>query len=153
MRARLFVAFSAGLLFGLGLVVSRMFDPAKVLGFLDITGNWDPSLALVMGGALPVAAFGFRLANVRPAPLLDAQFHLGAATRIDARLIVGALVFGVGWGLVGYCPGPALTALAFGRIETAIFVIAMIGGMAAHRFSASRSPLAPTMQLAAKQGE
>jgi uncharacterized membrane protein YedE/YeeE len=137
MRARLLGSFAAGLLFGLGLVVSRMFDPAKVLGFLDLAGNWDPSLALVMVGALALAAVGYRLANPRGAPFFDTRFHASAATRVDAKLVGGAAIFGIGWGLVGYCPGPAVTALAFGRVETLVFVAAMIAGMVAHRLFAS----------------
>ena len=146
MRARLFLSFAAGLVFGLGLVHSRMFDPAKVLGFLDIAGDWDPSLAFVMGGALAVAALGYYLARARETPLLGTRFHAPSAGRVDRRLVSGALLFGVGWGLVGYCPGPALTALAFGRTETVVFVLAMLAGMAVHRFlpsaPVSAAPLA-----------
>ena len=133
MRARLLVSFLAGLLFGVGLVVSRMVDPAKVLGFLDLAGRWDPSLAFVMAGAVPVAALGYHFTGQRDAPLLDTHFHTGAAMRIDARLVVGSVLFGIGWGLVGYCPGPALTALALGRAETLIFVASIVAGMVGHR--------------------
>jgi uncharacterized membrane protein YedE/YeeE len=123
------VAFICGLIFGLGLVISQMSNPAKVLNFLDFAGAWDPSLAFVMGGAVAVAAIGFGLARSWKAPLLAESFHLPRKTDIDARLLCGAALFGIGWGLVGLCPGPALTALAFGRREPLLFVAAMIVGM------------------------
>ena len=127
-------AFLAGLIFGLGLVVSQMIDPAKVLGFLDIAGNWDPSLAFVMIGAIPVAAIGFRATRARRAPVLDIEFHGPTGTRVDTGLIIGSTLFGIGWGLVGYCPGPALTSLALGRWQSFVFVAAMLAGMAGYRF-------------------
>jgi uncharacterized membrane protein YedE/YeeE len=123
------VSFVCGLIFGLGLVISQMSNPAKVLNFLDFAGTWDPSLAFVMGGAVVVAAIGFWLARSRKTPLLAQSFHLPSKTNIDARLLCGAALFGIGWGLVGFCPGPALTALAFGRREPVLFVAAMIVGM------------------------
>jgi uncharacterized membrane protein YedE/YeeE len=122
-------AFICGLIFGLGLVISQMSNPAKVLNFLDFAGAWDPSLGFVMGGAVAVAAIGFRLARGRKAPLLAESFHMPQKTEIDARLICGAALFGIGWGLVGFCPGPALTALSFGRPAPYLFVAAMIVGM------------------------
>jgi uncharacterized membrane protein YedE/YeeE len=122
-------AFVCGLIFGLGLVIGQMSNPAKVLNFLDFFGTWDPSLAFVMGGAVAVAAIGFALARRRRTPLLADAFDLPQKTRIDARLLSGAAFFGVGWGLVGFCPGPALTALSFGRGEAFLFVAAMIAGM------------------------
>lgn len=131
MLARIFVSSAAGLLFGLGLTISRMIDPAKVLGFLDLAGKWDPSLALVMGGAVAVAALGYRLAGARP--ILDVGFHGAARRSVDRSLVAGAVIFGAGWGLVGYCPGPALASLGLGRTETLIFVAAMVVGMGAHR--------------------
>jgi uncharacterized membrane protein YedE/YeeE len=131
---RSLAAFLAGLVFGLGLVVSHMIDPAKVLGFLDIAGNWDPSLAFVMIGAIPVAAIGFRATRARPAPVLDSEFHGPARTRIDPALVLGSTLFGIGWGLVGFCPGPALTSLALGRWQSIVFVAAMLAGMAGYRF-------------------
>jgi uncharacterized membrane protein YedE/YeeE len=131
---RSFAALLAGLIFGLGLVVSHMIDPAKVLGFLDIAGSWDPSLAFVMIGAIPVAAIGFRATRARRAPVLDIEFHGPGRTRVDARLVIGSALFGVGWGLVGYCPGPALTALALGRWQSFVFVAAMLAGMLGYRF-------------------
>ena len=130
---RLLLALVSGLLFGLGLVVSRMIDPAKVLGFLDIAGAWDPSLAFVMIGAIPVAAVGFVAGRRRARPVLDGSFQLPTRTQIERKLSARAALFGIGWGLVGYCPGPALASLTLGRSETLIFVAAMIVGMAAFR--------------------
>ncbi len=118
----------AGLLFGLGLAVSRMIDPAKVLGFLDVAGNWDPSLALVMGGALAITLPAYQLAKGRAAPWLDASFQLPTAVQIDGRLLIGAAAFGAGWGLVGLCPGPAIAGIGLGRWESWVFVGAMAGG-------------------------
>ena len=117
MRAVL-VAFVAGTLFGLGLTISRMIDPAKVLGFLDVTGNWDPSLALVMVGALAVMATAYRIAGARAGPLLTGAFRIPTRRDVDSRLVTGAVIFGVGWGLVGFCPGPAVSGLALGRCPT-----------------------------------
>jgi uncharacterized membrane protein YedE/YeeE len=130
---RTLLALAAGLLFGLGLAISRMIDPAKVLGFLDVAGDWDPSLAFVMAGAVAVAAVGFRLGTRRARPLLDTDFHAPTRAAVDRPLVIGAALFGIGWGLVGYCPGPALAGLMLGRIETWIFVGAMILGVAVHR--------------------
>lgn len=132
---RSFAALLAGLLFGLGLVVSQMIDPAKVLAFLDIAGSWDPSLAFVMIGAIPVAAIGFRATRRRPAPLLDTRFHGPSRTRVDRTLLTGSALFGIGWGLVGYCPGPALASLALGRWQSWVFVAAMLVGMIGYRFA------------------
>ncbi len=118
MRA-LFIAAVCGLLFGLGLTVSSMIDPRKVLGFLDIAGDWDPSLMLVMAGAIPVAALGY----------VFSRRHPPIRTGIDRPLLLGAALFGIGWGLVGYCPGPALASLTFGNPKTLLFVAAMVLGM------------------------
>ena len=131
---RALVAALAGAMFGVGLLLAGMTRPEKVLGFLDVTGHWDPSLAFVMVGAIGVHAIAYRLIRRRPSPLLETRFHWPPTGAIDRRLLGGAVVFGVGWGLVGYCPGPALAALASGRIETVIFVLAMLGGMLTHRF-------------------
>ena len=128
---RLLVALTAGLLFGLGLTVSGMINPAKVLNFLDLAGHWDPSLAFVMAAAIPMAAIGYALARRRPAPLCVPAFVRPTKTRVDARLVSGAVLFGVGWGLVGFCPGPALAALGFGNWRTLLFVAAMLVGMGA----------------------
>lgn len=128
---QLVAALAAGLLFGLGLTVSRMVDPAKVLGFLDVAGGWDPSLAFVLAGAVATAAVGFRLVlGRRTAPLFAGKFNLPPARRVDARLIAGAAIFGVGWGLVGLCPGPALAGLGLAFRPVAVFVAAMLAGMA-----------------------
>ena len=128
----LLIALASGLLFGLGLTVSAMVDPAKVLNFLDIAGNWDPSLAFVMLAAIPVTAIGFAIASRRGKPLTDTFFHGSTATAIDRRLVLGSILFGVGWGLVGYCPGPALAALSLGNPATWLFVAAMLAGMASY---------------------
>lgn len=122
-------AFGAGLLFGLGLWLSGMADPRKVLGFLDVTGQWDPSLLLVMGGAVAVtASFTLPVVLKRKAPLLGGAFELPARSAIDAPLLLGAAIFGLGWGIGGYCPGPALTALSNLTLEAFVFVAAMVAG-------------------------
>jgi uncharacterized membrane protein YedE/YeeE len=126
-------AFISGLLFGLGLVISRMVDPAKVLGFLDILGHWDPSLAFVMAGAVAVSALGYTFVRRRGFPLVAARLEIPTRRDLDPRLIAGAVLFGIGWGLVGLCPGPALVALTFGPTEIFVFVAAMIVGMALFR--------------------
>jgi uncharacterized protein len=126
---RLLVALFSGVLFGLGLVVSGMVNPAKVLGFLDVAGDWDPTLAFVMGGALLVAVPAFRVILKRPRPVLAEEFDLPAKKDLDARLLAGSALFGVGWGLAGFCPGPAVTALASGLAPVFVFVAAMVAGM------------------------
>jgi uncharacterized membrane protein YedE/YeeE len=131
------VQFVAGLIFGLGLVLSQMVNPAKVLNFLDIAGSWDPSLAFVMGGAVTVAFFGFRLARARARPVFAPTFHIPTRTDIDARVIVGPAIFGVGWGLAGLCPGPAITGLTIGGTDIVIFVACMAAGMWAARMLSS----------------
>ncbi len=118
-----------GLLFGMGLVVSGMSDPAKVLNFLDLAGTWDPSLAFVMAGGVLVAFIGYRLVFARGKPLLDSAFHLPTSTKIDGRLVAGAAIFGIGWGLGGFCPGPAITALGLGQPGTLVFLPAMVIGL------------------------
>jgi uncharacterized protein len=123
------LALAAGLVFGLGLIVSGMADPAKVIGFLDLAGAWDPSLALVMGGAIAVALPAFTLARRRERSLLGAPMQLPTTTVIDRRLVLGSLAFGVGWGLAGFCPGPALVSLGMLRWEALLFVLAMLAGM------------------------
>lgn len=127
---KLLMALLAGLLFGLGLILSGMTDPAKVLGFLDLAGNWDPSLAFVMGGALLVGSLVFPFATKRPKSILGEALRVPTATRIDRRLVLGGLTFGMGWGLAGYCPGPALASLAQGGTKPFVFFIAMLAGMA-----------------------
>lgn len=132
------VNLALGLLFGVGLIVSGMSNPAKVLNFLDLAGTFDPSLAFVMGGAVLVAFVGFRLVLVRERPLLAPRFQLPTRTDIDARLIVGPALFGIGWGLGGFCPGPAFTALSLAAPGTLAFVPAMLAGMWAARLLAER---------------
>lgn len=127
-----------GLIFGLGLVVSGMSNPAKVLNFLDLAGTWDPSLAFVMGGAVIVTFVGYRIVWQRKAPIFDTKFHVPTRTDIDKRLIVGPALFGIGWGLAGFCPGPALTAIGLGAPGTLIFVPSMLAGMWIARLLAER---------------
>lgn len=143
---RVLVAFAAGAVFGLGLTISRMIDPAKVLGFLDVAGNWDPSLALVMAGALAMMAIAYRIAGVRHVPLLAETFQIPTRRDVDSRLVGGAILFGIGWGLVGLCPGPAVSGLALGRHEIFVFVLAMLAGMAAQRYGPWRESRHSAMQ-------
>ena len=126
---RLLTAFLIGLVFGTGIAVSGMINPAKVLNFFDIAGSWDPSLAFVMGGALITTFAGYRLILRRRGPMLAPAFQLPAARRIDARLIGGAAVFGIGWGIAGFCPGGALPALGTGAWQAFVFVAALIAGI------------------------
>ena len=126
---QLLMAWLAGLVFGLGLIVSGMTDPSKVTGFLDLAGAWDPSLALVMGGAIGVGLLAFRFARKRSQALLGGPMQLPTARQIDRRLVLGSLTFGVGWGLAGFCPGPALASLATGGSKPLIFTAAMLLGM------------------------
>ncbi|WP_431285746.1 DUF6691 family protein [Humitalea sp. 24SJ18S-53] len=139
--------FAIGLVFGLGLIVAGMSNPAKVLNFLDLaaipTGGWDPSLALVMLGAIAVTFVGYRLVLRHKRPAFGETFNLPTSTRIDARIIAGPAIFGIGWGLAGFCPGPAFTALLTGGIPAILFVAAMLLGMGSARWLANRpaSPL------------
>ncbi len=121
--------FIVGLLFGLGLILSGMTDPGKVLGFLDLFGAWDPSLAFVMGGAILVGLFAFSLAKKRTTNFLGTALHLPKSNQIDQRLVIGSLIFGAGWGLAGFCPGPGLVSMASGNFKGTVFVLAMIAGM------------------------
>ena len=118
--------FLVGLLFGLGLILSGMTDPGKVTGFLDLFGLWDPSLALVMGGAIAVGFFAFTLAKKRTTNFLGGMLRLPAKNQIDKPLIIGSLLFGAGWGLAGFCPGPALVSMASGQPKALVFVVAML---------------------------
>jgi uncharacterized membrane protein YedE/YeeE len=140
---RLFSTYLIGLIFGVGISISGMANPAKVLNFFDIAGTWDPSLILVMGGAVVVAFFGYRLVLRRPAPLIDATFHLPDNPRIDSRLIGGSALFGIGWGIAGFCPGGSLPALGTGQIEVFAFTAALITGIFAAKalmaFSGARA--------------
>lgn len=134
-------SLALGFLFGLGLSLAGMINPQKIQDFLDFTGRWDPSLAVVMASALFVTMIGFPLILRRSRPLLGHKFHLPTATAIDRKLVVGAALFGVGWGLGGYCPGPALVAVATGSRPALIFLVSMLLGMALHRsYHDLRSP-------------
>lgn len=134
----LLTSFLTGLLFGVGLMVSGMTDPSKVIGFLDLAGAWDPSLAFVMGGAVLVGAAGFRLAERRPTSVFGGLRQLPGTRGIDARLILGSVTFGIGWGLAGFCPGPAVVASGAGYDKAVVFVIAMLAGMVAYEFTERR---------------
>jgi len=131
--ATLFAGIAAGFVFGLGLVVSGMTQPSRVLGFLDPLGAWDPTLLFVLGGAVGVTLVGFRFVLRRPAPILGDRFHLPEATRIDPPLLAGAAMFGAGWGITGYCPGPGVALVASPTRETWVFLPAMLAGIALHR--------------------
>lgn len=132
-------ALMTGTLFGLGLAVAQMTDPRKVLNFLDVAGRWDPSLLLVLGGATGLSVLAFRFILARRAPLLDAQFHLPPAqARVDLPLVAGSALFGIGWGLAGYCPGPAIASLALGNAEALWVVPAMVAGAWLQRWQATR---------------
>ena len=122
-------ALLSGLVFGLGLIVSGMANPAKVLGFLDLAGEWDPSLALVMAGAIAVGFFAFLIAKNRTRSFIGAEMKLPTASAIDSRLLVGSALFGAGWGVAGFCPGPGLVALGMGEPKALVFVAAMLAGM------------------------
>lgn len=134
---RTLAALGSGLVFGLGLSLSGMLDPARVRGFLDVAGAWDPCLMFVLGGAVTVSALGYRIARRLSKPAFAADFQIPANRRIDARLIGGSTLFGIGWGLSGFCPGPAVAALSSGALPVAVFVATMLVGMAAHRFAAA----------------
>lgn len=127
---KIIASLIAGLMFGIGLIVAGMTNPAKVLGFLDLAGQWDPSLALVMGGAIAVGMVAFQAARRRSTSLLGDPMRLPTAVQLDRRLILGGVAFGIGWGLAGFCPGPALASLAAGGSKPAIFTAAMVAGMA-----------------------
>ena len=139
---RNFLGFAAGLVFGIGLIISGMTDPAKVLNFLDILGPWDPSLAFVMGGASVTAFIGYRLIWRRERPVMGSQFDLPDSTAIDAPLLTGAAIFGMGWGLGGFCPGPAWTSLLIGSSGILIFLPAMLVGIVLAGFAKSSSSFA-----------
>ena len=128
---RLAVAYLVGLLFGLGIMISGMANPAKVINFFDVFGTWDPSLIFVMGGAVLVTFVGYRLMLAQPGPVLERSFKLPTSTRIDARLLAGSAIFGIGWGIAGFCPGGALPAIGTGRVEVLIFVAGLLAGVMA----------------------
>ena len=129
-----FASLLAGLVFGLGLIVSGMANPAKVQGFLDLAGQWDPSLALVMAGAIAVGALGFVAAGKRKVSFLGTEMKLPTARHIDRRLVAGSTLFGIGWGIAGFCPGPGLVALGMGEAKATVFVAAMLAGMGVFEF-------------------
>ena len=144
-----FTSFLAGLVFGLGLIVSGMANPAKVLGFLDLGGRWDPSLAFVMGGAIAVGAVAFAVARRRTRSFLGAPMRLPASRAIDRRLAAGSVLFGIGWGVAGFCPGPGLVAAGMGEMKALAFVAAMLAGMMGYelierrRYTAADMPGTP----------
>ena len=154
MTARSMAALVAGLLFGCGLTVSEMINPAKVLSFLDFaaiaTGGWDPSLALVMASALATTLVGYALVLRSPKPVLAPQFSLPSKREVDRRLVTGAALFGVGWGLAGYCPGPALSALALGASKTIVFVASMVAGMLVYELVFKQRTRSAPAETAAK---
>ena len=146
-------ALGTGTLFGLGLAVAQMTDPRKVLNFLDLAGAWDPSLLFVLGGAVSFSVAAFRFILARRAPVLDAQFHLPPpSARVDGPLVAGSALFGLGWGLAGYCPGPAIASLGFGNTEALWVVPAMVAGAALQRWQASRKPAAASATALPQQG-
>lgn len=138
-----FVSLLAGLVFGLGLLLSGMANPAKVLGFLDLAGRWDPSLAFVMGGAMVVGLLAFAWARRMHTTWLGQPFDLPKAKHVDRRLGLGSLTFGVGWGIAGFCPGPALVALGMGEAKAAVFVLAMLAGMGLFEWLERRKKAGP----------
>ncbi|HYN53636.1 MAG TPA: DUF6691 family protein [Methylotenera sp.] len=132
------MALIAGLIFGLGLIISGMTSPSKVIGFLDLFGAWDPSLAFTMLSAILVSFIGFRRISIMDKSILGNAINLPLTDRIDNKLILGSMIFGIGWGLVGYCPGPALTSLMLGNIQTLIFTFSMIIGMLTYEFTSKK---------------
>lgn len=125
---QLLITLVSGILFGLGLCVAQMTDPAKVIGFLNILGDWDPSLAFVMGSGLVIMMLAYRFTGTRPAPLLGSEFHLPLKQQIDKPLVAGSIIFGIGWGIAGYCPGPIITSLSFANHSILLVFIAYLTG-------------------------
>lgn len=134
------VTLVAGLLFGLGLGYAQMIDPEKVIGFLDLFGAWDPTLAFVMGGAVVVTLITFRFILKRPHPIFGSKFYVPTRQDIDKPLVLGAVLFGIGWGIGGYCPGPAITALVLGSLNPVLFIVAMIVGSLTYKAISDRTP-------------
>jgi uncharacterized membrane protein YedE/YeeE len=130
--ARLLSALTSGLVFGFGLSLSGMLDPVRVRGFLDVTGHWDPTLMAVLGGAVTVLGGGYLILRRLPRPAFDIRFEVPTNRRIDSPLVAGSALFGIGWGLAGFCPGPAVAALSTGLLPVLVFVLAMLAGMALH---------------------
>jgi uncharacterized membrane protein YedE/YeeE len=146
MNRQLFIALFAGALFGAGLAFSGMADPQRVRGFLDLFGRWDPTLAFVMGGALVPMAIAWRIQKRMAAPVLAVRFSLPTNRDLDSRLIGGSALFGIGWGVAGLCPGPAIADLAIAPIPAAIFVLAMLGGMILHRLLPATPAKQPSLE-------
>jgi len=142
-----FAALLAGLVFGIGLILSGMANPAKVIGFLDLAGRWDPSLALVMAGAIGVGVVAFAIAGRRSRSLLGDEMRLPASRDIDRRLIIGSVAFGVGWGIAGFCPGPAIVAVGIGEWKAMVFTASMVAGMVIHQLIDRPRPQAPATQV------
>lgn len=142
-------ALVAGILFGAGLALSDMINPARVLGFLDVAGSWDPALAYVMAGAIVASAIGYAVARARGAPLFGSSFFIPENRMLDRQLIGGAALFGVGWGLVGFCPGPAISGLVLGKWQPWLFAAAMLAGMMLHRLFAGLDGAQSTSEQAA----
>ncbi|TCR76732.1 DUF6691 family protein [Rhizobium sp. BK376] len=140
MTQRVLVAIVCGVLFGIGLVISDMVNPARVRAFLDLTGAWDPSLAFVMGGALVPSSIAYAIKRRHSRPIFETQFNVPASRNIDGSLASGAALFGLGWGLVGLCPGPAIASVVIGRWQAVLFTAAMLLGMVAYRIASSRHP-------------
>lgn len=136
---KVFIALISGIIFGLGLSLSQMINPNKVINFLDISGDWDPSLAFVMLGALLVSFISFRLILKKPEPILEESFHLSKHSNIDKPLLVGAAIFGIGWGISGYCPGPAVANLGTGNLEALVMVVSIYAGFFFQKWFASRT--------------
>lgn len=144
---KLLAPLIVGLIFGAGLAVSDMVNPARVLAFLDLAGQWDPTLAFVMAGALVPSAIAYLIRRRLRAPLLEPRFHIPENRAVDRRLLGGAVLFGAGWGLVGFCPGPAISALSLGSWQPWPFVAAMVAGMLLHRLAVRRTPAVPALSL------
>lgn len=143
---RLVVAYLIGLVFGVGIVISGMANPAKVLNFFDVAGTWDPSLVFVMGGAVLVAAVGYFFVLKRPMPVLDSKFHLPVVREVNLPLVAGSATFGVGWGIAGFCPGGAIPAIGTGRSEVLIFMVALLAGILTANFVRKGMARKPTTQ-------
>ncbi|MBB5576633.1 YeeE/YedE family protein [Rhizobium paranaense] len=143
MTGRILASIFCGILFGIGLVISDMVNPARVLAFLDIAGAWDPSLAFVLGGALIPSSIAYAIKRHRSRPLFDTEFHVPASRTIDGKLVSGAALFGLGWGLVGLCPGPAIASLLTGRWEIVLFTAAMLVGMFTYRIASNQRFASP----------
>jgi uncharacterized membrane protein YedE/YeeE len=143
---RILATYCIGLIFGLGIMLSGMANPAKVINFFDVFGTWDPSLMFVMGGAVVTTFIGYRLVLARKEPLFEARFKLPTSTNIDLRLVGGAAVFGIGWGIAGFCPGGAIPAIGTGRLEVLVFMAGLIVGLIATRMVLARTyaPRSPT---------